>query len=477
MRRPAFASVATVLALTAVVLAHAACGGDDDASPPAGTAGAAGTAGVAQAGSAGKAGSGGAGTAGSPSGGAAGAQGMPGTFCGLTSAAPVPAPIKVPEGFCARQYSATTETTPLVPRVIRISENGDVFIAAPAQSTAGGAQGGKGAILVYPDDDHDGRADAELIFAGGKPWDGTSCYLRDGDPDDMGCLHGLAIHGGHIYYTRWNDVRRVPYKPGDRKATASSELVANLGMPTTDLQANGYRFTHTIDATKSGQMFVSRGRFDAFACKVEELGKGAVLTFSVAGALPATPTVAADGFRNPMYVRCDSFGSCYANELTGDSWQSIGGREKLVRVGTTSVGHFGYPCCVAPNMVASPGADCSKVDAEVVAFPLGDTPFGLDFAPSTWPAPYSGAIFVAKHGTNGAWENSDVVYVKTDPATGAPTSAEAPFTSGFGRGEGTINGRATDVAFHPDGRMFVIDDTSGLVFWVAPVDLKVPAGW
>ena len=463
--------------LSTTLLAAFACGGDDESTAaPAGGSGKAGTGG-ATAGSGGKSSSGQAGVAGSAGSGNTGGKGEPGTFCGLPNAVPVQAPIAVPDGFCARLYSTTPATTPLVPRVIRVAENGDVFIAAPAQATAGGAQGGKGAILIFPDDNHDGIADGELIFAGGKPWDGKACYLHDADPDDIGCLHGISFHGSHIYFTRWNDVRRFAYKPGDRQATGPSELVANLGMPMADIEASVYRFTHTLDATKGGQMFVSRGRFDSFGCKPEDIGKGVVLTFSVAGALPATAKVAADGFRNPMYVRCDSFDSCYANELTGDSWQTVGGREKLVKLDASTTGHYGYPCCAAPNMPVAPGADCSGVNAELVSFLLGDTPFGLAFAPKTWPTPYAGGIFIAKHGTNGNWENSNVVYVKTDPTNGLPVSQENPFTKGFGRGEGTINGRATDVTFHPDGRMFVIDDTSGLVFWVAPNDLKTPEGW
>ncbi|MCC6648554.1 MAG: hypothetical protein IT374_23675 [Polyangiaceae bacterium] len=449
----------------------AACGSDDSA-PPGSNPGAAG---ASQGG--GGAGGGAAGAAASAGNGAAGAIGVPGTFCGLTTAAPAPALIAVPEGFCVRQYSATLETTPFVPRVIRIADDGDVFITAPAKATAGGAQGGKGAILVFPDDDHDGRADSQFVFAGGEPFDGSDCFAHDADPTDLACIHGLALHGGHVYFTRWNDVRRFTRAPGERKAKGASELVANLGMPMTAAEQAGYRYTHTIDVTKSGQMFATRGRFDTFSCKLDELTKGAVLGFSVAGPLPAATTVVADGFRNPMYVRCDAHDACYANELTGDSWQSIGGREKLVRVNNPTPGHYGYPCCVGPNVVAYAGGDCSKVDAELLSFPLGDTPFGLDFAPSTWPAPFAGAIFVAKHGTNGAWENADVVAVPTDPASGAPKGPETPFTRGFGRGEGTINGRPADVAFHPDGRLFLIDDTSGLILWIAPMDLKTPEGW
>src|SRR4051812_36091608 len=46
--------------------------------------------------------------------------------------------IKVPEGFCVREYT----TTPVAEaRVIRFAPNGDLFVSAPSQGTPGGASG------------------------------------------------------------------------------------------------------------------------------------------------------------------------------------------------------------------------------------------------------------------------------------------------------------------------------------------------
>lgn len=476
-------SLAVASSLVLVLLAHAACS-DEEERANVGTGGSSAIAGAggSSAGSAGTAGKGGsAGVAGK--GGQAGMDaGAPDVdpdappakrFCELPGFAPTA--LKVPAGFCIRPFTDPAKTAIKVPRVIRFAPNGDLFVAAPAASTPGGAAGGLGAIFVVTDDDHDGRADQVLTYAGGKPWDGKDCYLGDADPTDFSCVHGIAFVDGDLYYTRWNDVRRFPYKAGDRKApSAGGEIVATLNMPT-DSPGN-YRFTHTLDKAKDGTMYVSRGRFDTFNCNTAEMVQGAVQAFPYGPGvkLPNAATMIADGFRNPMYMRCNQAkGLCFADEMSGDNWDGVGGREKIALL--TPGSHWGFPCCVTKGK-AAPGATddmCNDVSVESVAIELHDSPFGLDFEPGAWPADTKGAIFIAKHGVVGSWVDSDVVYVPTTP-DGMPAGGEQPFTSGFGKGAGTVNGRATDVAFAPDGRLFVVDDTSGMIWWIAPEELPIP---
>lgn len=57
-----------------------------------------------------------------------------------------------------------------------------------------------------------------------------------------------------------------------------------------------------------------------------------------------------------------------------------------------------------------------------------------------------------------------VVWLKTDARSLRPTGEPTMFVKGFGK----PNGRATDVVFAPDGRMFIADDTTGKIYWVAP---------
>jgi glucose/arabinose dehydrogenase len=377
--------------------------------------------------------------------------------------------LSVPEGFCIREYT----TAPLVePRVMRFAPNGDLFIAAPSMNTPGGAGGGPGAILVLPDDNGDGRADSVLTFAGGSPGGGNSCATLETSPDNLACVHGLVFSGGYLYYTRSDEVRRVAYTAGTRSVAAgSSELVAILG----GAAINDIRWTHTLDETKDKSLWVSRGRFDSSTCSTTEMETGAVFSLAVQNkaAMPVVPELVANGFRNPMYVRCSpaSCGDCYASELSGDGWDGVGGREKLALLDKKGES-WGYPCCVQRNVpaVTTGSADCTNVGRELVSIALHDTPFGFDFEPGTFPGEYRHGVFAALHGVVTSFGGSGVVFMKTDPTSLRPTGEATMFVHGFGR----PIGRATDVAFAPDGRLFIADDTSGKIYWVAPTTLAKP---
>jgi glucose/arabinose dehydrogenase len=373
--------------------------------------------------------------------------------------------LKVPPEFCVREFT----TTPVnEARVLRFAPNGDLFVAAPSMDTPGGASDGLGSIVVLPDDDGDGRADSMLTYAGPTPRNGSTCTLLDADPNSFACVHGLAFTGGYLYFTRGNDVRRFPYTAGQRvRPPATSELVAKLGGE----NIVDVRWTHTLEVTKSGSIYVSRGRTDSSGCSEEEMARGAVFVLHVEanGPLPLTPEIVANGFRNPMYMRCSpsTCGECYAAELTGDNWDGVGGREKLALLEQKGES-WGYPCCVARDQAAptaTPDASCAAVGRELVSIPLHDTPFGLDFDRGGFPEPYKHGLFVALHGVRTSFGGTGVVFLKTDPSSMRPTGAATLFVDGFGKGS---SARATDVAFSPDGRLFVADDTSGKIFWVAP---------
>jgi len=388
-------------------------------------------------------------------------------FCELPGAdAPE---IKVPEGFCVREFT----TTPVYEtRVMRFAPNGDLFIAAPSEGTPGGAIGGPGAIVVLADDDHDGRADATVTYAGAMNARVSDCTQSETNSADLACVHGLAFADGFLYYTRSNEVRRFAYARGDRRSSSpDGELVATLfeGERPTSL-----RWTHTVDVRSDGHVLVSRGRLEGSQCSPEEMAIGAVFELDVARGLPATPALVSDGFRNPMYLRCRAgCGDCYANELSGDGWSGIGGHEKLVLLRPNT--HWGFPCCVARNNPAPNGTadQCAGLDTEHVTVPLHDTPFGLDFETGKFGAPYTYGVFSALHGSSAGWAGTGVSWAPTDPVTHLPTGTYQPFATGWAL-QGKLHGRATDLTFAPDGRLFVGDDVSGRIFWIAPRTLARP---
>jgi glucose/arabinose dehydrogenase len=394
-------------------------------------------------------------------------EGTGGFFCDLPGN---DAPLQVPEGFCIREF--TSGVQPIIEaRVLRFAPNGDLFVAAPSMTTPGGALDGPGAIVVLPDDDKDGRADSVLTFAGPSGRNGSTCATLEADPKNMACVHGLAFTDKYLYFTRSDEVRRFAYTAGNRTAPATSELVATLG----GAGINDVRWTHTLEQPKDGSIYVSRGRMDTSACSTEEMKRGAVFALHVENnaALPITPELVADGFRNPMYLRCSpsSCGDCYASELTGDNWDGVGGKEKLALLANKGES-WGYPCCVARDKPAPAAAtlDCSNVGRELVSIPLHDTNFGLDFDRGGFPNEYKHGLFVALHGVITSFGGTGVVWVQTHPSSLRPISAPKMFLKGFGIGMG----RATDVVFAPDGRMFVADDTGGKIYWVAPRGLRAP---
>jgi glucose/arabinose dehydrogenase len=372
----------------------------------------------------------------------------------------------VPEGFCVREFT----TTPVMEtRVMRFAPNGDLFVAAPSAGTPGGARGGPGAIVVLADDDHDGKADSVVTYAGATGAD-TGCARSEADPADLSCVHGIAFTQNYVYYTRSEEVRRFPYKSGDRNAQVpAGELVARI-----EGASMGARWTHGLEIRQDGRVLVSRGRFESSGCDAKDMGIGAVFSLDVTAPLPVTPAVVADGFRNPMYLRCrPGCGDCFANELSGDGWGGIGGHEKLVTLAEGS--HWGYPCCVAKDIPAAGGniAMCSSLAVEPISVPLHDTPFGLDFETGKFGAPYTYAAFAALHGSVAGWTGTAISWAPTDPATHAPTGKFQVFASGWGT-DGKVRGRATELTFAPDGRLFVGDDMSGRIFWIAPRTLARP---
>jgi glucose/arabinose dehydrogenase len=123
------------------------------------------------------------------------------------------------------------------------------------------------------------------------------------------------------------------------------------------------------------------------------------------------------------------------------------------------------------------GTDCGTAQAETLSMPLHSTPFGLDFEPGRWPGSHAHSLFIAMHGSAGSWVGTGILEVPVD-TSGAPTGTSSYFATGWGSDpDSPVEGRATDLAFAPDGRLFVIDDNSGDVWWIAPEDLPLPAGW
>jgi glucose/arabinose dehydrogenase len=368
--------------------------------------------------------------------------------------------LHLPVGLCAH-YFATVNTA----RQLKFAPDGDLFVASPTLRTTGGANNGIGGIVVLPDDDHDGVADANMPFLRNLP-----------------AVQGLLFANGYLYYQDDFIVRRVAFRQADRLPSASSEVVTD--MTNWQQDKDHLHWPKVFDMARDGTIYISNGGSQNDSCDSTGTVRGSIVKLNADG----STSEVAKGFRNPIALRCEANQDvCLVAELALDySWTS--GREKLVLVKQGD--DWGYPCCATQNL-PYPGAtdsvtgkvpDCSRVVPETSSFLIGHTPFGLDFETGRWPAPWTGRVFVTLHGAYQSWTGARVVAVALDPNTGLPLpSSELPaagtdpanlleFATGWDDGR-QDHGRPAPLAFAPDGRLFLGDDQKGAVIWIAPIEL------
>jgi glucose/arabinose dehydrogenase len=276
-------------------------------------------------------------------------------------------------------------------------------------------------------------------------------------------VHGLVIGGGYVWFTTSGGVWRTPYVSGQRGETPGGRQ--QFSMPRNFF---GGRWTHGLARSPSGALYTTNADSTGSMACSSTRDDGHIFSVDDHG----VATVVATGFRNPMYARCHfNSETCLASEL-GEDEQRPNAREKILRIRSGT--WYGYPYCYAPNLVeqAICPENCAQVVAEEASFPISNTPFGLDWERGMWPGQYRNALFVALHGSFYSptpFEGASVVYTATD-ANHIPISTQDwhPFVTGFSRGPGPLS-RPADVAFSPDGRLYVADDTGHAIYWVAPL--------
>ena len=365
--------------------------------------------------------------------------------------------LHIPQGFCAHYFGNIGNV-----RQLRFAPNGDLFVASPTKGTTGGGLNGRDAILVLPDDDHDGVADDPITFLSSLP-----------------ATQGILFANDSFYYQDDYRLLRLPYRSGDRAPSALGEPIADTHQtPTTGYYTSFLHWTKTLDQADDGTIYVANGSDQEEICDVARPFRGGI--FKLDGSPAGRPV--SKGFRNPAAVRCSrGHNLCFAAELSKDYSAMDGGREKLVPIREGD--DWGFPCCATKNVPHTDipqQPDCSGITPDDVSFFIGDTPFGFDFERGKWNGPHSGAVFVALHGAAGTWAGARIVVIATDPGTGMPKpgsnvpgtspGAMSDFATGWDDGS-HANGRPASIEFAPDGRMFVGNDNNGDIFWVAPTDL------
>jgi glucose/arabinose dehydrogenase len=384
--------------------------------------------------------------------------GAPSVVPGGPSNAPDFTWMHLPDGYCSHWFGTVPET-----RQLRFSPSGDLFVASPSTPASGGASGGMGAIVVLPDDNHDGVADSTLTYLGG-----------------IATTQGLLFYNGSFYYQNGTGIWSTPWAAGDRMATGSKTQVLDVTVYT-----SGTHWPKVLDVDDNGNIYVTNGGDEGEQCDPTVPGPerpfhGGILK------IDGTPngTLVAKGLRNAYALRCaKGTGMCFGLELARDFAPELGSREKLFPVEMGD--DWGFPCCATANTpysdYTSPAPDCSTVSAEEDSFIIDHTPFALDFEEGFWAGEWKYRAFVGMHGYFGSWVGARVVGIATDSRTGWPVNAmEADqdastamldFATGWDDGKND-HGRPAALTFAPDGRMFVGNDIDGTIVWIAPVTAK-----
>lgn len=370
--------------------------------------------------------------------------------------------LQLPQGFCAHYYGRVGNGNAGNARQLRFAPGGELFVASPTTGTTGGnSAGGLAAIVLVPDDNRDGLGDSVITFLSGLP-----------------STQGLLFANNQLYYQNGTQIMSVPYQSGDRAPRAASTVVADI-----TLYESVLHWPKTLDIADDGTIYVGNGGDQSEACDPTRPFHGGILALAGAdaGGADGGATPVAKGFRNPINVRCArGHDRCFALELGLDYSADEGGHEKLVPIRQGD--DWGFPCCATQNVPFPAAGDaaavCANITPDTDSFVIGSTPFGVDFEPGNWPAPWTGSAFIVTHGAAGTWTGARMVAIAMDPTTGMPLPASD--TSGSDTGglmsfatgwdDNTLShGRPSALTFSSDGRLFVANDQNGIIFWVAPI--------
>ena len=272
---------------------------------------------------------------------------------------------------------------------------------------------------------------------------------------------------------------RVPYQPGDRTPSGPSEQVVDVTAYNSVIH-----WPKTLDMADDGTIYFGNGGDEGEICDPSRPFHGGILK------LDGTPggNPIARGFRNPISVRCaHGHNMCFAIELTRDfsTTPNLHGREKILQIRENT--DWGFPCCATKNTPFGdirPVPDCSMVEAEVDSFFVGDTPFDLEFEEGKWPEPWDHQVYVPVHGAYSTWTGARLAAIDFNAMTGQVLpGSDITASSTMGPSSGAMkdfatgwagshaHGRPANVAFAPDGRLFLGNDYNGDIIWIAPLGL------
>ena len=288
---------------------------------------------------------------------------------------------------------------------------------------------------------------------------------------------GVALAGSALFVGTQHGVWKIPYRSGDRVATAAPQRLAAVRM-----SSRGGSHRTTSVAVSGERLYASVGS-SCNACQESDATRASILTMSLDG-----------GDVRPKAVRIRNAIALAENPATTAVWAGVAGQDELEHghpyemfdpfTEQPGSADYGWPHCYENRIPAQPGQDCSRTAVARVIFPAYETPIGAAIYPlrpsgvHAFPNAYRGGAFVALHGS---WHQplvaprvafvplrGDVPLVPVDWHD--PERQWSTFVDGFQGHDGVRVGRPTGVAVGPEGSLFVADDEADVVYRIRPTE-------
>lgn len=349
---------------------------------------------------------------------------------------------RVPAGFRVAEFARGLDN----PRVVTVAPNGDVFVA----------ESKPGRIHILRDADGDGKPEVRGTYAEG-----------------LTLPFGLAFHPPgpeprYLYAANTDSVVRFPYRSGDTRARAASEVIVQ-DLPGFGRLRGGGHWTRDLAFSADGRrMFVSVGSLSNVTDDDKEKDRAAIHEYRPDG---SGFRLFATGIRNPVGLA--------VHPDTGDVWTSVNERDELgdhlvpdyvtrVREG----GFYGWPWYyIGPNQDPRHAGRRPELRDRVIVpdvlLQSHSASLGLAFYTGrNFPAAYRGHILAAEHGSWNRSRRTGYKVVRIPVRGGAADGTYEDFMTGFVTPDGNVWGRPVGVAVARDGALLVSDDGGNLIWRV-----------
>jgi glucose/arabinose dehydrogenase len=332
------------------------------------------------------------------------------------------------------------------PRVIRVSPNGDIFVA----------ESEPGRILVLRA--AAGAKAAEIRTFAADLYQPFGIAFWPPGPDPR-----------FVYVANTDNVVRFPYRAGDLQPAGPAETIVS-GLP------RGGHWTRDVAFSPDGsRMFVSVGSRSNAADRLinapwqSDEGRAAVLSYTPEG---KDKRLFATGLRNCVGMA--------VQPATGDLWCSVNERDGLgddlppdYLTRMHEGAFYGWPWFYIganddPRHSGEEPALRSRVTVpDVLVQPHSATMEMTFYNGGQFPGEYRGDIFAAFHGSWNRAKRTGYKVVRVFLRNGQPTGEYEDFLTGFVINDRSVWGRPVGVAIAQDGSLLVSEDGNGTIWRVS----------